>query len=117
MFSIALIHHPPSWFTEFEEINIREEMIETFKFCLHGHEHHEWITPIGQHTRIASGALYSGYRKENVYNFVRLYPEQNKGEVFLRKYDNGHWIPRIIGGKTNNNGVYYIKDLDLNNSF
>jgi hypothetical protein len=111
-FSIALVHHPPNWFTEFEEMDIRKNMERMFDFCLHGHEHQEWVTCIDQHVRIASGALYSGYGKENVYNFVRLYPEEYRGEVFLRKYDNGYWIPRIIGGKTDYNGIYNLEFLN-----
>ena len=115
MFSISLIHHPPNWFTEFEELNIRKNMERMFNFCLHGHEHQEWISRINQHIRIASGALYNGYGKENVYNFVRLYPEENKGEIFLRKYDNGHWIPHIIGGETDDYGIYNLEFLNIPN--
>ncbi|MDR7666834.1 metallophosphoesterase, partial [Methanosarcina sp. Z-7115] len=114
-FSISLIHHPPNWFTEFEELDITKNMERIFKFCLHGHEHQEWVTLKDQHIRIASGALYNGYGKETGYNFVRLYPDENEGEVFLRKYDNGSWVPRIIGGgKTDNEGIWKLKSLNIN---
>lgn len=64
MFSISLIHHPPNWFTEFEELDIKRNMERMYKFSLHGHEHLEWVTPIDGHIRIASGALYGGFGKK-----------------------------------------------------
>ena len=114
MFSISLIHHPPNWFTEFEELDIKKNMERRFKFCLHGHEHQEWVNLSDQHIRISSGALYGGYGKENGYNFVRLYPEEDRGEVFLRTFYDRCWIPRIIGGKTNNDGIWNLKSLNIN---
>lgn len=115
IFSISLIHHPPNWFTEFEELDITRHIERMSNFCLHGHEHKEWITRIDNHIRISSGALYNGHRNENVYNFVRYFPEEYRGEIFLRKYDNGYWIPHIIGGKTDNNGIYNLEFLNISN--
>jgi len=114
MFSISLIHHPPNWFTEFEDVEIKKHLERMFTFCLHGHEHQDWVTVIDQHVKISSGALYNGHRNENVYNFVRLYPEEYKGEIFLRTYNNGFWIPYLIGGKTNNNGIINLNLEFLN---
>lgn len=112
--SIVISHHPPNWFTEFEDTSVNREIENNFNFYLHGHEHQEWVTPIDKHIRIASGALYSGSEQNNGYNFVRLYPSENWGEVFLRKYDSGTWIPNIRGNKTDNEGRWKLKNLNLN---
>lgn len=114
--SIVISHHPPNWLTDFEDITISRKIESTFNFYLHGHEHKEWVTPIENHYRIASGALYNGFGQKHGYNFVRLFPSENKGEVFFRTYNNGTWVPNIIGGKTNNEGIYTLKNLDRNES-
>lgn len=107
-FSIALIHHPINWFTEHEDPDLGRELEKMFQFHLHGHEHREWVTELDGHIRIAAGACYDSSRRENGYNFVRLLPMQNRGEVFLRCYDKdgGGWIPRIVYGKTDDEGKW-----------
>jgi hypothetical protein len=35
------------------------------------------------------------------------------GEVFLRKYSYGTWIPNIIGNHTVDKGVWHLKDLNI----
>ena len=114
MLSIAIIHHPSNWFTDFEDLRINRKIERNFNFHLHGHEHQEWVTPIDKHIRIASGALYNGSEQKNGYNFVRLYPSENRGEVFLRTYNNGVWIPNIIGDKTNNDGMWNLESFNIN---
>ena len=114
MLSIAVIHHPSNWFTDFEDLPINRKIERNFNFHLHGHEHQEWVTPIDKHIRIASGALYNGSEQKNGYNFVRLYPSENRGEVFLRTYNNGVWIPNIIGNKTNNDGIWNLESFKVN---
>jgi len=112
-FSIAISHHPPNWFTEHEDPMIDRKIARKFQFYLHGHEHKEWVTQSEEYIRIASGALYNGSDKENGYNFVRLYPSENRGEVFLRTYNNDTWIQKIVGNKTNNEGIWAIKNLNI----
>lgn len=113
MLSIAIIHHPSNWFTDSEDLPINRKIENNFSFYLHGHEHQEWVTPIDKHVRIASGALYNGSEQKNGYNFIRLYPSEDRGEVFLRTFNNGTWIQNIIGKKTNNEGIWYLENLDI----
>jgi len=112
--SIALVHHPPSWFTEFEDFSITQIIERNFDFYLHGHDHQEWITPIDKHIRIASGALYNESKQTYGYNFVRLYPYKNRCEVFLRTYSYGKWTQLNIPNKTNRDGVWKLRNLKLN---
>ena len=58
-FSIALIHHPPNWFVQEEDKRFRTELQEVFQFCLHGHEHEEWVLELENgHTMISAEACY-----------------------------------------------------------
>mgnify|MGYP000867896906 CR=1 FL=1 len=112
MLSIAISHHPPNWFTEFEDTSMGREIENKFNFYLHGHEHQEWVSVINEHIRIASGALYDDKQKTG-YNFVRLFPYEKYGEVFLRTFSNDKWVPKLAGSKTDNEGRWKI-NLSMN---
>ena len=112
--TIALFHHPANWLVEPEDAAFRRELEWDFKFILHGHEHQEWVTTgFDGWTRIAAAACYERSDKENGYNFVRLDLDTGDGQVWLRKYDDtgGEWIPRVIGGKTTNEGLWQLEHL------
>ncbi len=105
-FSIAIMHHPPNWLTEYEDPHFKTGLERDFKFILHGHEHTNWVNPSSEgYTWIAAGACYEHSDKANGYNFVRIDLETGKGEVFLRKYETngGGWVPCTVYGKTDNN--------------
>ncbi len=109
---IALMHHPFNWFCKEEDPSIQREMENHFDFFLHGHEHQDWVNAQADgFTRIGAGASYGDSESETGYNMVRLYPEEGRGEVWLRKYDRsgGGWIPRVIANRTDNNGVWPIR--------
>ncbi len=111
---LALIHHPPDWFVE-QEAKVKIQMERDFDFFLHGHEHQGWINAqVDGHIRIAAAACYESSERENGYNFVRLNLENGEVEVWLRKFDGdgGGWIPRIIANKTNNDGLWLIKNQE-----
>lgn len=116
-FSIALIHHPVNWFRADEDPLIFQEIEKDFAFCLHGHEHQAWVHHSSDgHVRIASAACYDRSDRENGYSFVRIDLDSGSGEVWLRHYDRhgGGWIPRIISGKTDNDGLRRLGHLKIN---
>lgn len=102
--SIALIHHPINWFVDQEDPNFQRLLERNFHFILHGHEHQNWVKCDATYgnTVISAGACYNRSDKENGYSIVRLNRRNNKGEVFLRQYDElgGGWVPRNLKGKT-----------------
>jgi len=112
---LALIHHPPSWFVEYEKNKALMHMERDFDFFLHGHEHQGWVNHINKdHVRIAGAACYEGSDEENGYNFVRLNLETGDVEIWLRKFVEdgaGGWISRVIPGKTNDHGLWPIEKL------
>jgi len=115
---VALMHHPPNWFTEAEDPALNREIERTFHFLLHGHEHQNWVTRVeDRHVRIAAGAGYGSASNESGYNFVRCNLEEGTCEVWLRCYDEagGGWIPRLIHRKTDTRGMWLLENLEAMN--
>ena len=113
-FRVALIHHPFGWFVESEDTPLRIPFERDFAFHLHGHEHQGWVdTKADGHVRVAAAACYQTSQMENGYNFVRIDLDTGDGEVWLRRYDaqGGGWVPRIVKGKTDNNGRWQLRQL------
>lgn len=115
---IALIHHPPSWFAEAEGNGFWYDCIErNYLFALHGHEHDAWVRCLnyGRHVTVSAGACYDHSESTgNGFSMVRIYPAENRGEVWLRKYLRGTgWIPEVIDGYTNTDGVWDLPYLHI----
>jgi tetratricopeptide (TPR) repeat protein/calcineurin-like phosphoesterase family protein len=110
---VALVHHPAGWLVSNEDPNVRRIIERDFDFCLHGHEHQEWVERAERHTRIAAGACYDESQSENGYNFVRLNLATGDGEVWLRRYHTrgGGWVPEAVPGKTNNDGMWRLSNI------
>jgi hypothetical protein len=115
---ILLTHHPFNWLTEYEDPSLQREAEQLFHFHLHGHEHQDWVMPIPAkggkgNVRIAAGACYDSLFKENGYNIVRVFPTEDRCEIFLRRYDKDGdgWVPKIIYGKTDENGCWHVHPL------
>ena len=115
-FSIALMHHPANWLVPEENPNFGRQLERDFEFVLHGHEHQDFVRAESRngHTVVSAGACYErSDSKNNGYNFTRLNFETGRGEVWLRQYDSdgGQWIPRIVGGITDNFGCWPLEHL------
>ncbi len=108
--SIALGHHPPGWFNEYEDPAWYQFLSSHYHFYLHGHEHNDWVVDQGGHVRIAAGCLYERNLATTGYNFVRLNFKERTGEVFLRQYDSkgGGWVPRTVYKKTDDSGRWKL---------
>lgn len=116
---LALTHHPFGWFVEQEDAPLRICFEREFAFHLHGHEHLSWVNKSDDHVRVAAAACYESSWTENGYNFVRLDLETGEGEVWLRRYDahGGGWTPRVIAGKTDNDGRWRLGQLPCLQAF
>jgi predicted MPP superfamily phosphohydrolase len=108
--AIALGHHPPGWFNEFEDPAWYQFLSSHYHFYLHGHEHNDWVVDQGGHVRVAAGCLYERDLSTTGYNFVRLNFRERSGEVFLRQYDakGGGWIPRTVYKRTDDSGCWRL---------
>ncbi len=106
-FSIALLHHPPSWLGTEEEPSFQRGLQQDFRFLLHGHEHQEWPTLIDDLLILSAGACYEGSDGQNGYNLVQLNPQTGKCKVWLRRYElqGGGWEPHLIHGRTDSRGT------------
>ena len=98
---IALMHHPPAWFSE-EETELSKLFPAKFHFLLHGHEHNAWVYKEPM-CRIAAGACYGARPAESGYSFVRLDFDQPSAEVWVRRYAEkaSAWGPELIPGADN----------------
>ena len=108
---LALAHHPLDWLVEQETPNLNPQLEQAFHFFLHGHEHFSWVAETPRHIRLAAGACYGETPPESGYSFVRLDLEQGAGQVWLRRFDDTGlgWIPRVVSGKTNNDGLWPLE--------
>ena len=106
---IALCHHPFGWLVEEEEPLFRDRITQEYSFHLTGHEHHNWVNINRGHVQIESGAIYSPNKEELGYNIVRVNMEKRTGEIWLRRFQDVGWIPRIIPDTTDNKGVVSLK--------
>ena len=108
--AIALGHHPPGWFNEFEDPAWYQFLSSHYHFYLHGHEHDDWVSDSGGHVRIAAGCLYERNLATTGYNFVRLGFRERTAEVILRRYDakGGGWVPRTVFKKTDDSGSWKL---------
>jgi len=111
---ICLIHHPQNWFNQIEDPRLTPDFERSFHFLLHGHEHQNWVNSFSvNHTRISAGACYGSSERESGYNFARVDLEQDTCEIWLRAYDDlgSGWIPRVINGRTTNDGIWTLKGI------
>ena len=113
--SILLSHHPSNWLNEFEENIVKRKIQRNFDFYLHGHEHNDWVTQIGNHVRISSGCCYESPGRPTGYSMGRLYIRDDRGGIYLRVFDDkdAGWIPRIFAKTTSGDGVWPLSNLSL----
>jgi len=112
--SIALIHHPTSWFNQFEEPGLTREIKRSVDFHLHGHEHQAWVEQNTEgHVQIAAGAVYDRSNRESVYNIVQVDVTARSGTVWLRRYnsDAGDWGQFVIPKQTDQFGRWLLPKL------
>lgn len=117
-FSLALCHHPINWLNHLEDPLILREIENSFDFFMHGHEHDAWVREVprpgrGTHVTVAAGACYDSSSRENGYSFIRIFPVEDRVEIFMRRYEasGGAWVPRIIPGRTDKEGCWKIEPM------
>ncbi len=85
-----------------------------FQIHLHGHIHDQWFTDSHQHLEVAAGSCYQGAEKENAYAWITIDFDQKTSDIYLRRFEekgDSGWVPYIIPGKTNEEGVGHIQHL------
>ncbi len=86
---IGLIHHPPAWFQEAEQQQLRH-LDQALDILLHGHEHDAWVTA-SHYLTIAAGACFASTTPELGYNLTVIDPTSGQGTVHLRDYHPRGW--------------------------
>ena len=109
--AIAVGHHPPGWFNEYEDPAWYQHLSTHYDFYLHGHEHGDWVVDQEDHVRVAAGCLYEERLERTGYNFARIDFDERRAELFLRRYDTGGggWIPRCLYRKTDDCGRWPLR--------
>lgn len=87
---IALMHHPPGWLREFDELDVGRWLRGWCQFVLQGHIHVPSFAiqdVFGSKIiTIPAGTVYKGREWLNGYNLVQLDLDQGAGRVTLRRY-------------------------------
>jgi len=99
-FVFGLLHHPFSWLSEFDALDVSPLLNSRCDFLLNGHVHEmgvvNMVTPGSEVFHLAAGATYQGRRELLSYNFVQLDPAGGVAHVTMRRYsdhDGGFWAP------------------------
>ena len=114
--SIAIMHHPFSWFNDFDASDCEHLLMNACDFILHGHLHKAGIlniaTPDAQAMIIAAGACYETRQSLNSYNIVTLDPNTGEGNIHLRCYSDsqgGCWVADNMTFEKVENGQFAFK--------
>ena len=93
---VALLHHPLDWLCSWDKTDIERTVKDSCRFVLHGHAHRTQLGFLGADQRtmqISAGALFKGMKANeseaclHAYNIMRLDLANQKGSLFLRRYD------------------------------
>jgi predicted phosphodiesterase len=98
---IALVHHPPSWLKEFDELDVNRWLRAACDFVLLGHMHvpnFEQEKALGRETiNIPAGTVYKRRGWLNGYNLVQLNFPTCRGQIVLRRYseERREWVKDV----------------------
>lgn len=90
---IALMHHPPSWLFEEDRTDIESLLYQNCQIILHGHLHKPDFQIAssfqGDLITIPAGAIYTGRRVSNSYNYVSVDLDSREIKITPRRYFDG----------------------------
>ena len=93
--SLCLMHHPWSYYAEWDLIDIQNYIRQSHDLILHGHLHIVQSSvqsdPDKSTIEIAAGACYGGGRFPNAYQIIEVFPSEVK--VYFRCWHQNNWIP------------------------
>ena len=115
-FLIAVSHHPCDWLHADDKKYMLPKIETKFHMHFHGHEHSTWFFHSQNHLRLVAGACYCrSNKKGHGYTVLNLNKQIDKINLKFRTYTDdggGAWIPHVIPGKTNEDG---ITEISFNN--
>lgn len=90
--TFALLHHPFSWLTEFEQLSIENLVIDHADICLRGHVHSPDMRAIDRsEVRLATftaGAAFTKRTADNSYAWCSLDLQAGSGEHVVHRYNH-----------------------------
>lgn len=90
--TFALLHHPFSWLTEFEQLSIENLVIDHADICLRGHVHSPDMRAIDHsEARLATftaGAAFTKRTADNTYVWCSLDLQTGSGEHIVHRYNH-----------------------------
>lgn len=90
--TFALLHHPFSWLTEFEQLSIENLVMEHADICLRGHVHSPDMRVIDRsEERLATftaGAAFTKRTADNTYVWCSLDLQTGSGEHVVHRYNH-----------------------------
>lgn len=90
--TFALLHHPFSWLTDFEQLSIENLVIDHADICLRGHVHSPDMRAIDRsEARLATftaGAAFTKRTADNTYVWCSLDLQTGSGEHIVHRYNH-----------------------------
>jgi formylglycine-generating enzyme required for sulfatase activity/predicted phosphodiesterase len=123
---IAVLHHPFDQLAQFDRTIVEKDIMKHFHFILHGHTHMPGAQLTddtrGNFAIVSAGTCFESRaatdpHKANSYNFTRIDLSEEKGFIFLRRWDEveKRWVAQT--GARHERGVFSFdlpKELTAN---
>lgn len=95
--TVALIHHPWSYFADFDSSESKRRIRDTCDLVLSGHLHETQtstiVTPDSECLELSGGAAYSDSQYHNSFQLIEAYPTTGEITIHYMTWHHGSWIP------------------------
>lgn len=110
--SIALMHHPWSYFAEWDQHTVEEEVRRRAGVLLRGHLHDQKTRqasdPDREFLELAAGAAYSGGQWANAFQLLELDPLAGGARIHFRYWDGFEWQVDLNRYRSAGDGVAHM---------
>jgi 3',5'-cyclic AMP phosphodiesterase CpdA len=89
---LVLMHHPPDWLMESDQLLVEHLLANRRAILLRGHVHRPDLLTVthlsGKYASIPAGSVFDGRQAPNAYNFIQLDLDAGQGTIYFRRYND-----------------------------
>jgi hypothetical protein len=89
---LVLMHHPPDWLMEFDQLLVEQVLANRRAILLRGHLHRPDVLSMtslsGSFVSIPAGAIFDHRQGPNAYNFIQVDIDTGLGTIYFRRYND-----------------------------